>query len=152
MSIVNSTLLAQRLICIPSDRPISKTSTSKTNKNNSNRDTHNSINLFILYDFFFFFFFFFFIDWRLWSSPYSNMGVWLTAIPVRRRRSQLPISKETLYTTRSSRESRATIGGVLAIPEELDTINPLRQGLRNGILIVLEIFILYDIKYLFINL
>ncbi|KAG4100779.1 hypothetical protein H8356DRAFT_933999, partial [Neocallimastix lanati (nom. inval.)] len=50
----------------------------------------------------------------------------LTAIPVRRRRSQLPISKETLYrsTLRDARgKAEPTIGGVLAIPEELDTVN-----------------------------
>ncbi|KAG4086792.1 hypothetical protein H8356DRAFT_1316574 [Neocallimastix lanati (nom. inval.)] len=61
---------------------------------------------------------------------------------LRRRRSQLPISKETPYrsTLRDPRgKAEPTIGGVLAIPEELDTVNPLRQGLRNGILIVLEI-------------
>ncbi|KAG4107021.1 hypothetical protein H8356DRAFT_921842, partial [Neocallimastix lanati (nom. inval.)] len=66
----------------------------------------------------------------------------LTAIPVRRRRSQLPISKETPYrsTLHDPRgKAEPTIGDVLAIPEELDTVNPLRQGLRNGILIVLEI-------------
>ncbi|KAG4088787.1 hypothetical protein H8356DRAFT_1085130 [Neocallimastix lanati (nom. inval.)] len=57
-------------------------------------------------------------------------------------RSQLPISKETPYrsTLRDPRgKAEPTIDGVLAIPEELDTVNPLRQGLRNGILIVLEI-------------
>ncbi|KAG4104585.1 hypothetical protein H8356DRAFT_926707, partial [Neocallimastix lanati (nom. inval.)] len=66
----------------------------------------------------------------------------LTAIPVRRRRSQLSISKETPYrsTLRDPRgKAEPTIGGVLAIPEELDTVNPLRQGLLNRILIVLEI-------------
>ncbi|KAG4106697.1 hypothetical protein H8356DRAFT_922679, partial [Neocallimastix lanati (nom. inval.)] len=44
----------------------------------------------------------------------------LTAIPVRRRRSQLPISKETPYrsTLRDPRgKAEPTIGGVLAIPE-----------------------------------
>ncbi|KAG4094209.1 hypothetical protein H8356DRAFT_947497, partial [Neocallimastix lanati (nom. inval.)] len=49
----------------------------------------------------------------------------LTAIPVQRRRSHLPISKETPYrsTLRDpQRESRATIGSVLAILEELDTV------------------------------
>jgi len=36
-------------------------------------------------------------------------------------------------------KAEPTIGGVLAIPEELETVNSLRQGLRNGIIKVLEI-------------
>ncbi|KAG4099825.1 hypothetical protein H8356DRAFT_936266, partial [Neocallimastix lanati (nom. inval.)] len=66
----------------------------------------------------------------------------LIAIPVRRRRSQLPIRKETPYrsTLRDPQgKAEPTIGGVLAIPEELETVNPLKQGLHNGILKVLEV-------------
>ncbi|KAL6617664.1 hypothetical protein U3516DRAFT_748316 [Neocallimastix sp. 'constans'] len=53
------------------------------------------------------------------------MGVCLTVIPVRHRSSHLPISKETPYrsTLRDSQEKvEPTIGGVLAIPEELETV------------------------------
>ncbi|KAG4102651.1 hypothetical protein H8356DRAFT_1378628 [Neocallimastix lanati (nom. inval.)] len=49
----------------------------------------------------------------------------MTSKKVRRRRSQLPISKETPYrsTLRDPRgKAEPTIGGVLAIPEELDTV------------------------------
>ncbi|KAG4095749.1 hypothetical protein H8356DRAFT_944276, partial [Neocallimastix lanati (nom. inval.)] len=47
-----------------------------------------------------------------------------TAIPVRRRRSKLPISKETIEAPYAilKRKAEPTIGGVLAILEELDTI------------------------------
>ncbi|KAG4083433.1 hypothetical protein H8356DRAFT_968015 [Neocallimastix lanati (nom. inval.)] len=51
------------------------------------------------------------------------MGVCLIAILVRRQRSQLPISKETLYrSTLCDPQGKAepTIGDVLAIPEELE--------------------------------
>ncbi|KAG4084414.1 hypothetical protein H8356DRAFT_966384 [Neocallimastix lanati (nom. inval.)] len=53
------------------------------------------------------------------------MDVCLTVIPVRRRRSQLPISKETPYkSTLQDPQGKAepTIGGVHAIPEELETV------------------------------
>ena len=59
------------------------------------------------------------------SPPYVNMGVCLTVIQVRHRSSHLPISKETPYrsTLRDSQEKvEPTIGGVLAIPEELETV------------------------------
>ncbi|KAG4086070.1 hypothetical protein H8356DRAFT_963244, partial [Neocallimastix lanati (nom. inval.)] len=49
----------------------------------------------------------------------------LTAIPVRRRPSQLPISKETPYrsTLRDpQRKAEPAIGDVLAIQEELETV------------------------------
>ncbi|KAG4090497.1 hypothetical protein H8356DRAFT_1053110, partial [Neocallimastix lanati (nom. inval.)] len=49
----------------------------------------------------------------------------LTAIPVRRRRSQLPISKETPYRSilhDPRGKAEPTIGGVLAIPEVLVTV------------------------------
>ncbi|KAG4094232.1 hypothetical protein H8356DRAFT_1695124 [Neocallimastix lanati (nom. inval.)] len=53
------------------------------------------------------------------------MGVCLTAIPVRSRCSQLPISKETPYrsTLRDPQgKVEPTIGGFLAIPEELEAV------------------------------
>ena len=56
------------------------------------------------------------------SPPYVNMGVCLTAIQIR---SQLPISKETPYrsTVRDPQgKAEPTIGGLLAIPEELETV------------------------------
>ena len=61
-------------------------------------------------------------------SPPYNMGLCLIVIPVRRRRSQLPISKETPYISTLSdpqRKAEPTIGGLLVIPEELanKTIN-----------------------------
>ncbi|KAG4095288.1 hypothetical protein H8356DRAFT_1323373 [Neocallimastix lanati (nom. inval.)] len=62
------------------------------------------------------------------------MGVCLTVIPVRRRRSQLPISKETPYRNTlcdpQGKAESTTVAG---------NYNPLRQGLHSGILKVLEI-------------
>jgi len=53
------------------------------------------------------------------------MDVCLTAIPVRRQRSQLPKSKETPYRSTlhdPQEKAKPTIGGILAIPEELETV------------------------------
>ncbi|KAG4091415.1 hypothetical protein H8356DRAFT_1051768, partial [Neocallimastix lanati (nom. inval.)] len=66
----------------------------------------------------------------------------LTTIPVRRRRSQLPISKETPYrsTLRDSQgKAESTIGGVLAIPEELETVILSDKAYALGFFKVLEI-------------
>ena len=65
------------------------------------------------------------------------MGVYLIVIPVRRRRSQLPISKETPYrsTLRDPQgKAEPTIGGVLAIPEELETVSLSDKAYVMGIL------------------
>ncbi|KAG4085561.1 hypothetical protein H8356DRAFT_1739913, partial [Neocallimastix lanati (nom. inval.)] len=53
------------------------------------------------------------------------IGVCLTAKPVCLRSSQFPISKETSYrSTLCDPQGKAepTIGGLLAIPEELETV------------------------------
>ena len=70
------------------------------------------------------------------------MSVCLTAIPVRRRRTQLPRSKETLYrsTLRDlQREIRTHYRWPHCHPRGAGICNLLRQGLRNEILKVLEI-------------
>ncbi|KAG4099491.1 hypothetical protein H8356DRAFT_1337283 [Neocallimastix lanati (nom. inval.)] len=51
------------------------------------------------------------------SSPYVNMGVYLTAILVRLKKLQY---RSTLLHPQGKAEP--TIGGLLAIPEELDVL------------------------------
>ncbi|KAG4098265.1 hypothetical protein H8356DRAFT_939138, partial [Neocallimastix lanati (nom. inval.)] len=66
----------------------------------------------------------------------------LTAIPVRCQRSQLPISKETpSRSTLPDPKGKAepTIGGVLAIPVELETVILSDKAYAMGFLKVLEI-------------
>ncbi|KAL6620960.1 hypothetical protein U3516DRAFT_746338, partial [Neocallimastix sp. 'constans'] len=71
-------------------------------------------------------------DLRLSSPPY-NMSIYLTAILVRCRRSQSPISKETpVYIREPQGKAEPTI--------RAGNCNPLRQGLHNGTLKVFEIF------------
>ncbi|KAG4089169.1 hypothetical protein H8356DRAFT_1719967, partial [Neocallimastix lanati (nom. inval.)] len=62
---------------------------------------------------------------KTFVSSIVNIGVCLTAIPVRCRPSQLLINKETPYR-RALRDPQGKlepiIGGVIAIPEELETV------------------------------
>jgi len=68
--------------------------------------------------FFLIFIFFFFIDLRLSSPPY-NMSICLTAIPVRCRRSQSPISKETpVYIREPQGKAEPTIRHITSLPSQ----------------------------------